>query len=345
LSSDSQRELGETDKHEGFGTKFAPFMTLIRYENCAWSHPETQKLGPLPLHPASHVFHYGSSCFEGLKAFLMPDGSTRVFRLDRHLRRFEHSAELIGLPFPDLVILQSMVRETVRLCRNSIPLPPGALYLRPTLIGTESNIGAAGAASKDAMLFIIASPVGDYFSSKSSTLRIKIEERAMRTTPGFGEAKAGANYASALRFILDARENFQADQVLFCPDGDVQETGASNFLLINDEQILTKPVTDDFLDGVTRDSVLRLAKKMGYEVIEQNFTVSELKEWIKTGEAALSGTAAVLSGVGSFIHQNRDLVVGDGCLGVNTMEIAKRLRDIQSGRAHDCFSWLSDPVT
>lgn len=324
-----------------FGTIFAPYMVVAKYAENNWAEPESMPLGPLPLHPGSHVFHYGSSCFEGMKAFLMPDGMVRIFRLDRHVARLQESAQTVCLPLPPRETIEGMIRKTVELCRDAIPNEPGALYLRPTLIGTESNIGAAGAASGEALFFVIASPVGDYFSSDGRSLRIKIEDQQMRAVPGFGSAKTGGNYASALRHVVKARETDQADQVLFCPDGDVQETGASNFLLINDHQILTKPVTDAFLHGVTRDSVLTLGESLGYEIVERDFTVAEIKEWIKTGEAALSGTAAVLSGVGSFIHNGMSFTVGDGKIGANTKRLGEALKAIQAGRARDSFHWLS----
>ncbi|MGP4844707.1 branched-chain-amino-acid transaminase [Marinobacter sp. 1Y8] len=276
-----------------------------------------------------------------MKAFRMPSGDVRVFRLERHVARFQRSAELLCLPLPPAEVVEAMIRRVVELCRDDIPAAPGALYLRPTLIGTEENIGAAGAASAEAMLYILAAPVGDYFSSGGRGLKILIEDQEMRSTPGFGQAKTGGNYASALRHVVKAREEHGADQVLFCPNGDVQETGASNFFLINDQQLLTKPLDASFLHGVTRDSVITLARDLGYEIVERDFTVAELKEWIQTGEAALSGTAAVLSGVGSFVHDGVTYPVGDGGIGPNTRKLSDALRALQSGRTEDRFSWLS----
>lgn len=129
--------------------------------------------------------------------------------------------------------------------------------------------------------------------------------------------------------------------MLFCPSGDVQETGASNFFLINDSQLLTKPLDASFLHGVTRDSVITLARDLNYDVIERDFTVAEVMDWIQTGEAALSGTAAVLSGVGSFVHKGATYKVGDGSTGPNTRKLSDALRALQSGRTEDRFGWLS----
>lgn len=330
-----------TTKPAPFGTVFADTMTVTRYVDGVWSAVESIPVAPLSIHPGAHVLHYASTCFEGLKAFRMPDGDVRIFRLDRHLARLQQSAGLVCLPAPPTAVVEQMVRQTVAESRNILPKPPGALYLRPTLIGTETNIGAAGAASAEAMFYVLASPVGDYFSGGGRPLSILIEDQQMRSAPGFGQAKTGGNYASALRHVIRGRDEQGVDQVLFCPNGDVQETGASNFFLVNDRQLLTKPLDSSFLHGVTRDSVVTLAKHLGYEVIERDFTVDDIKDWIKTGEAMLSGTAAVLAGVGKFVHDGREYVVEDGGIGPNTQRLREALVGIQTGTGQDVFGWLS----
>ena len=324
-----------------FGTVFAERMAQARYADGQWSAAGIVPLEALSIHPAAHALHYGSSCFEGLKAFRISDERVALFRLDAHLARLARSAELLCQPAPPLDLAESMIRDLVAATRADVPEPPGALYLRPTLIGTEPNIGAAGSPSSECLFYVLASPVGDYFAAGERALTIAIEDTAMRSTPGFGQAKTGANYAAALRTVARARAEHGADQVLFCPGGDVQETGASNFLLIDDERVLTKPLGDTFLHGVTRASLLRLAADLGYEVIERDFTIDELRDWIRTGEAALSGTAAVLAGVGTMIHRGETLTVGDGNVGANTHRLREALTAIQSGRAEDRHGWLS----
>ncbi|HEX7341542.1 MAG TPA: branched-chain amino acid aminotransferase [Rhodanobacteraceae bacterium] len=331
----------QEQKAAPFGTVFSRFMALTRYCDGQWTTPELVPVAPLSLHPGAHVLHYGSECFEGMKAFRLPDGSHRIFRIDRHVARFAHSAELLCLPMPAPEVIEKMIRDTVEAAHADIPEPPGALYLRPTLIGSEANIGAAGKPPKEAMLYILASPVGDYFSGGQRALKILIDDKAQRCAPGFGQAKTGGNYAAAMRHVVNARNTYGADQVLFCPGGDVQETGASNFFLINDTQILTKPLDTSFLHGVTRDSIINLARHLGYQVIERNFTVDDIKAWIPTGEAALSGTAAVMASVGTFIHEGQEYKVGDGGIGRNTTRLREALLAIQSGRGEDHFGWLS----
>lgn len=330
----------ESIQNAPFGTVFTREMAISRFADGAWSQHELVPTGPIPLHPGAHVLHYASSCFEGLKAYRWADQSVRIFRADRHIERMQTSTALLCLPTPPADLLWSMIEQAIDRCREEIPQPPGSLYIRPTLIGTELNIGAAGTGSNEACLYVLLSPVGDYFRGGAHPLRILIEDQHMRTAADFGSVKAGANYAAALHHVVSARQQHDADQVLFCPGGDVQETGASNFMLIDDKTIVTKPLNDAFLHGVTRDSLLQLATDLGYRVEERDFTVAELLDWVRLGEAALSGTAAVLAGVGTFIHQGREVPVRNGTIGPNTERLRKALTDIQTGVGEDRHGWL-----
>ena len=140
---------------------------------------------------------------------------------------------------------------------------------------------------------------------------------------------------------LDAKSEYGVDQVLFCPNGNVQETGAANFLLISDDEVITKPLDSSFLHGITRDSILKLAADNGYKVSERNFTVDELLQLVATHEAALSGTAATLSPVGCLVHNGKEIAVRDGGAGPNTRKLCAALQDIQKGVAPDTHNWLT----
>lgn len=321
-----------------FGTSFADLMTLACYRDGSWSEVEVRPVEPLGLHPAAHVLHYASECFEGLKAYRWADGSIKIFRLDQHIDRMRNSAIQLCLPAPETELLEAAIHQAVDAARDVIPPFPSALYIRPTLIGSMPNIGAAGKAADEAMLYVLVSPVGEYFDA-SRTLRILISEQ-MRTTPSFGRVKTGGNYAAALAHVTRARERYNADQVLFCPNGDVQETGAANFLLLRDGEILTKQLDGSILPGVTRDSLLRLAEADGWESNERSFQIAEMLEWIKTGEAAMSGTAAVLASVGALIHDDHEHLVNDAKPGPLTLKLRDQLTAIQSGAAEDRFGWL-----
>jgi len=316
-------------------------MAVARYQGGAWSSTEVIPVAPIEISPAAHALHYASTCFEGFKAFRRADGSVHIFRMDRHIQRMRQSARQLVLPEPDPVQLAEMVRAVIKRCIDAVPEAPGALYLRPILFGTTANIGAAATPTADASLLVLASPVWDYFSGGMKPLRILVDDENTRSAAQMGMVKTGGNYAAALGPTLRARAKYQVDQVLFCPGGEVQETGAANFLLIRDGRVLTRSLDSTFLHGVTRDSLLTLARDAGYEVAERVFEVPEMLEWVQTGEAALSGTAAVLAGVGTLIHRGTEHRVGSGEVGPLTRALRARLVAIQQGEAPDPHGWLT----
>ncbi len=324
-----------------FGTLFAPQMALTRFADGAWASPELRATEPLSLHPGAHVLHYSSTCFEGLKAYKWDNGSAHIFRLDQHVERMQASARTLCLPVPDVDLLAGMIRSAVDAARDEIPPPPGALYVRPTLLGTVNNIGAAAKASDEALLYVITSPVRDYFEGGGSSLRILIEDTMMRTAPHLGSTKTGGNYAAVVGLMIKARQEHRVDQILFCPGNDVQETGAANFLLLSDDEVLTKGLDSTILHGVTRASVLQLAADLGYRVSERDITVEEVLEWSRRAEAALSGTAVVMTSVGTFVYRGKEYPVGEGMNGRNTARLRDALRAIHAGQAEDRHGWLT----
>jgi branched-chain amino acid aminotransferase len=308
-----------------FGTVFCDHFSIARFAGGSWESPAIRPLAPMPLHPAAHVFHYASSCFEGFKAYRREDGGAHIFRLRDHVERMQKSAASLRLPVPDADMLASMVVDLVRHVADEIPPPPSSLYLRPTLIGTLENIGAAASPSTEATLFVLASPVGDYFQGGTKPLKVLVDDTRSRSTEQ-----------------LDAKAKYGVSQILFCPNGDVQETGASNFLLISDDEIITKPLDSTFLHGVTRASVLQLGADLGYTIHERNISVDELLGKVSGFEAALSGTAACLTPVGALVYRDREIPVRDGGSGPNTEKLRVALQDIQYGRAPDTHGWRTD---
>ena len=325
-----------------FGTVFTPEMIISRFSNDSWTEPQFVATDSISLHPGAHVLHYSSTCFEGLKAFKHADGSVHIFRMDKNVARLAQSSALLALPKFDPAMLSRMIVDIVGRYASDVPNPPGSMYIRPTHIGTEASIGKAAAPSLESMLYVLLSPVGDYFAGGAKPLRLLLEDNA-RCAPHMGMVKSGGNYASALQPIMKARAAVQADQVLFCPNGDVQETGAANFLLIDGNEIITKALDASFLHGITRDSILTLARDRGMKVSERELTVDELLERAaKPGaEAALSGTAAVLTPVGTLIHDGKEYQVGNGQGGATTNALRQALNDIQWGKAADTHAWLT----
>ncbi|MGK0499634.1 MAG: branched-chain amino acid aminotransferase [Oceanicoccus sp.] len=327
-----------------FGSVFMPEMALTRFDGKQWSNFELVASDSISLHPGAHVLHYASTCFEGLKAFRHSDGSVKIFRMDCNIARFTQSSQLLALPAIDCEQTKAMIVEVVKRFAGEVPEVPGSLYIRPTHIGTEPAIGKAAAPSMTSLQYILVSPVGDYFAGgANTTLRLLLEEEGIRCASHMGRIKSGGNYASALYPTLAAKRDQQVDQVLFCPDGDVQETGAANFLLIDGDTLITKALDDSFLHGITRDSILTLAGDMGMNVEERNLSVEELLERSqKAGcEAALSGTAAVLTPVGTLVHKGKEYQVGNGNAGTTSAKLRKALNDIQWGLAEDKHGWLT----
>ena len=335
-----QPQMSVQPPRPAFGTLLTSHMAVATYSQGRWSKSEIRPVGPIELSPAAHVLHYASTCFEGFKAFRRADGSVHVFRMDRHIQRMQQSARQLALPEPDAAQLANMVRAVINRCRDAVPEAPGALYLRPILFGTTANIGAAATPAADASLLVLASPVWDYFSGGMKPLRILVDDENTRSAAQMGMVKTGGNYAAALGPTLRARAQYQVDQVLFCPGGQVQETGAANFVLIRERELLTRSLDSTFLHGVTRDSLLTLARDLDYKVSERMFDVDEMLEWVKTGEAALSGTAAVLAGVGTLIYHGTEHRVAGGEVGPLTRGLRAQLVAVQQGEAPDRHGWL-----
>ncbi|MFU8841703.1 MAG: branched-chain-amino-acid transaminase [Nitriliruptoraceae bacterium] len=325
-----------------FGTVPAPVMVVAEAVDGVFGPVRDEPVAPLALHPFAHALHYGSACFEGLKAHRGMDGTVRLFRLDRHVARLRRTAGLLHLPVPPADLLADAIRQATAANLEVVPEAPGALYLRPVLLGTDPNIGAAASPSRGALLVILASPVGDYFAGGDRALTLKVETELPRTTPSFGEAKAGANYVLALGATLQARAEHGADQVLFAPGGDVQETGAANFLLLAPDRVVTRDLDGSFLHGVTRDSVLTLARDAGLVVEERPVPLEEVLAW--PGEAALAGTAAVLAGVGSLVHAGGRHRFADGGVGPTTRRLREALLAVQRAETDDVHGW-TEPVT
>lgn len=325
-----------------FGTQFMPQMAVTYYKE-GWSPEEMVPSDSLTLHPAAHVLHYASTCFEGLKAFRQADGGVAIFRMDRNIERFAQSSRLLCLPEIDTEQTSRMILQSVAQFSDQVPAAPASLYIRPTHIGTEPAIGKAAARTDTSMQFVLLSPVGDYFAGGEANLRLLLDEEGVRCGHDHGMVKGGGNYASALKHIERARASVQADQVLFCPGGDIQETGAANFILVDGDELITKSLDESFLHGVTRESLLILARDRGLRVDERQLSVEELIERSANPgcEAGLTGTAAVLAAVGTLIHKGREYTVGTGQPGPILRQLREELNAIQWGQQPDSRGWLT----
>ena len=325
---------------EPFGTLFGDQITVAHGSPTGYTYSgAAQPLADLSLHPGMHALHYGSTCFEGLKAHKQADGSVAIFRLDDHIARFRNSIGLLRLPVPDADLLRTMFMDAAVANVQHTPPQPGSLYLRPTILGADQNIGAAAAPSQTSLLYVLTSPVGDYFAGGIRPLSLLVETETPRTTPQFGSIKSGANYVMALGPTLEAKANHGVDQVLFATGGDTTETGAANFFMVDDNRLITRNLDDSFLHGVTRASIITMAADLGYTIEERSVPASEIMERTADTEMFLSGTAAVIAPVGSLISDGVTTRVRDGQPGPNTLKLRQALVDVQSGVAADPHGW------
>ncbi len=332
----------------GFGQIFTDRMLKVEWDaGRGWHDARIEPYGPLALDPAAKVYHYAQEVFEGLKAYRWQDGRVELFRPGMNAARFNRSAARLALPeIPERLFLEG-IEKLVRLEENWIPSAAGtALYIRPTLIAVEPTLGVRPA--DQCLFFVILSPVGAYYAAGFNPVRILVEDYFVRAVPGgTGTAKTGGNYAASLSAGLRAKER-GFEQVLWL-DGIqrryVEEVGAMNIFFVVDGTLVTPPLNDSFLAGVTRDSVLALAGSLGIPAEERPVEIDELLAGVRAGrvsEAFGTGTAAVVSPVGVLGYKSDVFTVGSGDVGPLTRRLYDELSGIQSGRLPDHFGWMRE---
>ncbi len=331
-----------------FGKRFAPNMFSCEYKNGAWSTGQLKPVDKLSLHPAAIVFHYGQAIFEGMKAYLGPEGTPLLFRPEENARRMIKSAHRLDLPeIPEELFLQA-VSLVVESNLAYIPLSPGSLYLRPTMFGTEGCLGVRG--SSEVLFYILALPTGSYFKGNAQgpgSVSVMVSEDVARASRGgLGAAKAAANYAVSLKTIREGKER-GCSQVLFLDaqgTGQIEEMGGMNIFFVEGTKLMTPALTDTILEGITRKSIVELAPTLGYQVEQRKISMAEVTEGIRHGrisEAFACGTAAVITGINAFRFSEADSVVElSSAPGPVTSELYQTLTAIQYGRAEDRFNWV-----
>ncbi|HEX8960692.1 MAG TPA: branched-chain amino acid aminotransferase [Geobacteraceae bacterium] len=329
-----------------FGRMFTDRMLLAEWKaGKGWIDARIEPYAPFVMDPACLVFHYAQEIFEGLKAYKWPDGTIALFRPEMNARRFNRSADRLCMPeVPEELFLRG-IEELVRLEQDWIPTSSGtSLYIRPAMIAVEPVLGVKP--SDHYYFFVILSPVGAYYASGFNPVKIMVEDTYVRATPGgTGDAKTGGNYASSLKAGLEAKKK-GFDQVLWL-DGVhhryVEEVGAMNMFFAYGDLVVTAPLNGSILNGVTRDSVLKLAGSLGFRVEERQIDIDELLADIRAGrvtEAFGSGTAAVITPVGHLSYKGELCRVGDGGVGSLTQKLYDTLTGIQYGKLADNFGWI-----
>ena len=327
-------------KNLGFGTVFSDHMLVCDYKNGAWSTPEIVPFQPISLMPSAKIFHYGQSIFEGMKAYKDTDKKTWLFRPDENFKRFNISAKRLSIPeLPEAVFMEGL-KALLKVDEQWIPTQDGSsLYIRPIIFATGEGFHASPA---DAYKFMICTaPSGAYFAGK---VKVLIEQNYSRSANGgVGYAKAGGNYAGQFYPTQLAIEKGY-HQVIWTDDNTheyIEEAGAMNIFVRINDTLITGPTSDRILDGITRKSILDIAKDEGIKVEVRKFTVTEIVEASKNGslkEMFGAGTAAVISPIATFGFKDTDYDLPELENPV-ALQLKKRIMDIQTNKAEDLFGW------
>lgn len=331
----------------GFGRVFTDHMVTIRYtQGTGWHDAKISARGPLMLDPATAVLHYAQEIFEGLKAYKLADGSMALFRPEANAARFAQSAKRLAMPeLPEDLFLES-VRAIVDIDRDWFPdVDGGSIYLRPFMIATEVFLGVKPSA--EYLYMVIASAAGNYFKSGAPAIKIWVSEDYTRAAAGgTGAAKCGGNYASSLVAQSEAIKQ-GCDQVVFLDAIEnrwIEELGGMNlFFLFDDGTLITPPCDGTILEGITRASLITLAREQGLVVKEARYGIDQWEADARSGrltEAFACGTAAVVTAVGSVHSSKGSFTIGAGGPGQMTQKLRTQLVDIQRGVGPDPHGWV-----
>ena len=342
-TSEKDRVAKLTDP--GFGRIFSDHMAVVRYNQAnGWHGARIEARANFPLDPAAAVLHYSQEIFEGLKAYKRADGGVNLFRPDASARRFHNSAERMAMaPLPEPVFIEA-VEQLVRIDHAWVPGGEGSLYLRPFMIASDVFLGVKP--SHEYIFAVIASSVGSYFKGGPAPVSIWVSENYTRAAiGGTGAVKCGGNYAASLRAQAEGIEH-GCDQVVFLDARErryVEELGGMNIFFVFDDGSLLTPPLGTILPGITRDSIITLAKDSGTPVREELYTIDQWRADAASGklkESFACGTAAVISPIGKVCSSSGDFLISGGAAGPVAMGMRKKLVDIQYGRSADPHNWV-----
>lgn len=330
----------------GFGRVFSDHMVTVRYhESQGWHDAKVEPRAPIPMDPAAAVLHYAQEIFEGLKAYRTANGGATLFRPDENARRFQQSAERLAMPIlPEETFLEA-VDQLVSIDRAWIPEGDGSLYIRPFMFANETFLGVKP--SSDYLFIVIASSVGAYFKTSAPAVSVWVSQDYTRAAPGgTGAAKCGGNYAASLLAQSEATRH-GCDQVVFLDAVEqrwVEELGGMNiFFVFDDGSMVTPPLGGTILPGITRASLITLAKDRKIPVREERYSFQQWKEDAASGrlrEAFACGTAAVVTPIGTVRAPDGEFTIGNGGSGARTEELKAALVGIQRGTAADPHGWI-----
>ena len=334
------------DSSLGFGTVFTDYMFNMDYNpEEGWHNPRIEPYGPIAMDPSSMVLHYGQAIFEGLKAYRTASGEVQLFRPEDNLSRLNKSGNMLCMPELDEAFIFKALKELINIEKDWVPSAPGtSLYIRPTIIATDPYIGLRS--SHTYRVFIILSPVGAYYPEGFDPVKIWVTTDYVRAVRGgVGQAKTAGNYAASL-YATNLANQEGYTQVMWLDGVElkyVEEVGSMNIFFAIGDELITPQLNRSILSGVTRDSVIKLAKSWGLKVVERKISIDEIYETHASGELKEIfgfGTAAVISPVGMIKFQGKEITIGNGEVGEISAKLFKELMDIQYGKAEDSFNWI-----
>ena len=331
-----------------FGKTFSDHMFMMDYQTSkGWHNARITPYQDLHFDPAAMVLHYGQGIFEGLKAYRCHDGRILLFRPEKNWERFNRSARRMCMPEITLDIQAKTLETLLKLDVDWIPHSVGSsLYIRPTMIATEPALGVRPA--HEYLYFIITGPVAAYYAEGFNPIKIFVADEFIRAVRGgVGEAKTMANYAASL-YAAEVAKKKGFTQVLWLDGIErqyVEEVGTMNIFFRLHDELVTPPLTGSILPGVTRDSVIELARHWGLKVTERLISITEVIDEIKTGnlkEIFGTGTAAVISPVGEISYKGELFQIQDGGVGEWSQKLYDEIVAIQYGEKDDPFGWVRE---
>ncbi len=341
-----RRYKPEDESKLGFGVYFSDHIFLMNYNtDRGWHDARIEPYGPLTLDPAALVLHYGQQVFEGLKAYRRSDGAIQLFRPRENIRRMNRSAQRLCMPTVDEELVLKALKELIRIDRDWVPRSHGAsLYIRPTMIATEPALGVK--VSPSYLYYIMTGPVGAYYPEGFNPTKIFVSDEYVRAVRGgVGDTKTAGNYAASLLAAEKAHEKGYT-QVLWLDAIErtyVEEVGTSNIFFLMDKILVTPSLTGSILPGITRDSVIQLARDWGIPVEERPISIHEVIDGIRSGrlkEMFATGTAAVISPVGEISYKEETFIVNHGVVGDLSRRLYDELTGIQYGERPDPHGWI-----
>jgi branched-chain amino acid aminotransferase len=335
----------------GFGRHFTDHMVTVKYSaGRGWHDAQLRPYGPVELDPATAALHYGQEIFEGLKAYRQVDGTIASFRPQANAARLNRSARRMGMPELPEELFLGAIEALVKQDAEWVPDDPEkSLYLRPIMFATDTSLGVNRPAS-EYLFLLIASPVGSYFGGVAKPVKVWLCEDYVRAAPGgTGEVKCAGNYAASFRAQAQALEQ-GCDQVCWLDAYEhkyVEEMGSNNLFFVYgtgaDVRLFTPALNGAFLPGITRDSLLTAASDLGIPTEEGRISVEQWRTDVESGaltEAFGSGTAAVVTPLGSAKSNSGEFTIADGEPGAVTMLLRTHLLSVQRGLTEDKHGWL-----